>query len=122
MASVILVSLLVFGAGCARPDWIEQTLVTADVSGTWTGGLLQLTLDQQGSKVTGSMFQRVVNTRSAITGAVTGEVFKFKAVGTNAIYEGELTVDGDEMKGYVRSSGPPTITTLRRASTPSNQP
>jgi hypothetical protein len=47
---------LAFGCGCARPDWIEQTLVTVDVTRTWRnaeGGLFELKLVQQGSKVTG---------------------------------------------------------------------
>ena len=29
---------LACGSGCARPDWIEQTLVTVDVTGTLAGG------------------------------------------------------------------------------------
>ena len=35
IARVILVAVLAFGSGCAKPDWIEQTLVTVDVTGTW---------------------------------------------------------------------------------------
>ncbi len=34
---VLLVGLATIACGCARPDWIESTLVTVDVSGTWTG-------------------------------------------------------------------------------------
>jgi len=30
---VILVAVLAFGSGCAKPDWIQQTLVTVDVTG-----------------------------------------------------------------------------------------
>jgi hypothetical protein len=123
---VIVVSLPALGAGRARSDWIEQTLVTADVTGVWrnVGGFLELTLEQEGPKVTGSVFQRVFNVRAPITGTVTGDVFKFQATGTNAVYEGELTVDGDEMKGYTRSSGGRVNTVLRRteASTPARQP
>ena len=26
-------------SGCAKPDWIEQTLVTVDVTGTWVGSM-----------------------------------------------------------------------------------
>ena len=33
----ILVAALACVSGCARPDWIEQTLVTVDVTGTWEG-------------------------------------------------------------------------------------
>jgi hypothetical protein len=122
---VILVSLLAFGSGCARPDWIEQTLVTADVTGTWRneGGFLELTLEQQGSKVTGSMFQRISNIRAPVAGTVTGDVFKFEAIRTNTTYTGELTVSGDEMNGYVRSFGGRVNTSMRRvdASAPASQ-
>src|SRR5439155_16121440 len=53
--------LVLAAAGCARPDWIEQTLVTVDVTGVWRGtylrvggsGNLELTLQQSGPKVTG---------------------------------------------------------------------
>ncbi len=34
---VILVAMLAFGFGCARPDWIQDTLVTVDVTGVWSG-------------------------------------------------------------------------------------
>ncbi len=120
---VVLVSLSAFGSGCARPDWIEQTLVTADVTGAWmgVGGSLELNLNQEGAKVTGSMVQRIPQIRTPIAGTVTGDVFR--AIGTNVVYEGELTVSGDEMNGYVRSSGGRVVTSLRRvnASAPSSQ-
>ena len=59
----ILVAALACGSGCARPDWIEQTLVTVDVTGTWQGSvvhasgiaLYELTLEQQGPKVKGRL-------------------------------------------------------------------
>jgi uncharacterized protein (DUF2236 family) len=41
-ASVLCLVLagLLLGSGCAsRPDWIEATLVTVDVTGTWRGTL-----------------------------------------------------------------------------------
>ena len=37
IARMILVAVLAFGSGCAKPDWIEQTLVTVDVTGRWQG-------------------------------------------------------------------------------------
>jgi len=60
IARVILVAVLALGSGCAKPDWIDQTLMTVDVTGTWrdSGGTIDLTLEQQGSKVTGSMIWR----------------------------------------------------------------
>ena len=51
---------LMWGVGCASPDWIDRTLVTVDVTGTWEGsaarsncGNFQLSLEQQGSQVKG---------------------------------------------------------------------
>ena len=31
----VIAAAWVFASGCARPDWIEQTLVTVDVTGVW---------------------------------------------------------------------------------------
>src|SRR5215472_10554364 len=61
MAMALLVSGLV---GCTRPDWIQSTLVTVDVSGSWQGnvtrpagaygpGLVQLQLQQERSQSDG---------------------------------------------------------------------
>jgi hypothetical protein len=56
---VILVAVLL-GSGCAKPDWIQQTLVTVDVTGMWrdTDGTVELKLEQYGPKVTGAMLWR----------------------------------------------------------------
>ncbi len=58
-------AVLLFTCGCVtRPDWIEATLVTVDVSGSWEGrstspGGAQRTatleLHQEGPKVTGTV-------------------------------------------------------------------
>ncbi len=58
--------LALTAAGCARPDWIESTLVTVDVTGVWQGTSansatgtfaagrpIVLTLEQSGSRVRG---------------------------------------------------------------------
>ena len=52
----LTVTALVFGSGCAQTDWIDRTLVTVDVTGTWygsTGGGIGreifLELKQEGS-------------------------------------------------------------------------
>jgi len=124
IARLILVAALASGSGCARPgpDWIEQTLVTADVTGTWRGevGFLDLALAQEGPNVTGSMFLRVTNIRGTVAGTVNGDVFRFKQTGGVDIgYGGELTVSGDEMTGNVRSSsGRPVPVLLRRVTSP----
>ena len=105
IARVMLVVALPCGTGCARPDWIEQTVVTIDVTGTWrstTGGLFELNLEQQGTRVKGSMFTGTVT--GAIEGTVAGDVFRFRQMdGTYATWEGEMTVNGDEMRGNAKN-------------------
>jgi hypothetical protein len=104
IAGFLVTASLIFGSGCARPDWIEQTLVTVDVTGAWRsteGGLLEFALEQRGSKVKGSY--RVSGTASsgAIEGTVEGDVFRFRQTSGTLLFEGEMTVSGDEMSGDV---------------------
>jgi hypothetical protein len=61
-AGVLIVAALAFGSGCARTDWIDRTLVTVDVTGTWEASVeggtsrgLWFQLEQQGSTVKGTM-------------------------------------------------------------------
>jgi hypothetical protein len=118
--------LLLTAAGCVRPDWIEQTLVTVDVTGTWrgnyksstvfTGGDVELTLMQKGPKVTGQMSGGqwvVIGGSVPIEGTVNGDTFRFHD--TRGTVTGLLQVSGDEMSGSGTSkdSIPMTIT-LRR--------
>jgi len=121
----ILVAMLALGSGCAKPDWIQQTLVTVDVTGVWIGSTVrgdrevQLALEQQGPKVKG--FFRPLGPALAvfpwsegpIEGTVAGDVFSFRL--TNTTGSGEVTVSGDEMKGNV-SMGSPLPIVLRRVS------
>ena len=111
IARVILVTMLALGSGCAKSDWIQDTLITVDVTGTWqsvTGGRLELALKQQGSRVTGFIDWQGGkagggNTSGTIEGAVAGDVFRFRQVsGIQGSVDGELTVNGDEMSGVVR--------------------
>jgi hypothetical protein len=104
---------LLLGSGCAsRPDWIEATLVTVDVSGVWYGEIhgatlgfvgspLVLDLTQQGSKVTGSMRIDGLYRASGgpVEGRVTGDRFQFSRLGYPI--RGEGTVDGDEITGQL---------------------
>src|SRR5262249_61781253 len=112
---------LLFASGCAQKDWIDRTLVTVDVTGTWygkiTGGAyagtqeLWLDLEQAGSKVKGAVrFKPDQGTASSgpIEGTVSGDVFRYKLVRGSSYVE--LTVSGDEMIG--QSAGRPT--SLRR--------
>ena len=60
----MLLAALACSVGCARPDWIEQTLVTVDVTGRWIGDAsggsalggasYEFVLEQQGPRVKGS--------------------------------------------------------------------
>ena len=108
---VLIVAALAFGSGCVQTDWIDRTLVTVDVTGTWYGRLqggsspeVLFDLEQQGSTVKG--FMRVTSETGGgqagaksgpIDGTVAGDVFRFRQ--TNGRMEGELTVSGDEMNG-----------------------
>ena len=91
---VLMLSLVVM-VGCAKSDWIQSTLVTADVTGTWQnpGGNLELKLEQQG-KVTGSMIWLGLSSpggtiSGTIAGTVAGDVFRFKQTsGTAAAVHG----------------------------------
>ena len=120
-------------ANCARQDWIDRTLVTVDVTGTWSGTasgtgpggappLLAFDLEQRGSTVKGTMRLPQGGTSTWVSssarvipgpldGTVAGDTFRFKLV--NGTLEGEMTVAGDEMTGRVSWSGGRTIS-LRR--------
>ena len=116
VAQALIAAALVFGAGCAQKDWIDRTLVTVDVTGTWygrggggwTSPEMSFELEQQGSTVKG--YLRVPTTVGAmgnltgpIEGTVAGDVFRFR--NARGSIEGELTVSGDEMDGVVSFLG-----------------
>jgi len=110
-ARVLLVLAIVSTLACAQKDWIDRTLVTVDVNGTWQGTftkdniLVRLELEQQGGTVKGLL--RLVSGSSAnvagtrdgpIEGTVAGDVFRFRQTSGRA--EGELrVVSEDEMDG-----------------------
>jgi len=109
LIGLLVATTLVIVSGCVKTDWIDRTLVTVDVTGTWEGAVasgigLLFELEQQGSTVKGSMrltagsSQNPVGLRPGpIEGTVAGDVFRFTQ--TNGSAEGELTVSGDEMNG-----------------------
>ena len=119
-----LVALLIVVSGCTTsPDWIERTLVTVDVTGTWeasgpTGFAYLLNLEQHGATVKGSIQQRGSSSILAsgqVAGTIAGDVFTFRQ--TNGPVTGELTVSGDEMKGEIlQPSRFPIV--LRRVGSP----
>ena len=113
LAGLLLAVLLTMDAGCARTDWIDRTLVTVDVTGTWYGraggsatggGSFDFDLKQQGSTVKGLLRYRGSTSISGdpsgpIEGTVGGDVFRFRD--TRGSLEGEMTVNGDEMIGLI---------------------
>jgi hypothetical protein len=104
---LLAAAALAVGSGCARPDWIEQTLVTVDVSGVWRGTVegdvwvvptLVFTLEQRGAKVTGNLSVTSFQWESGpIEGTVSGDIFRFRTM--RGQVSGELKVEGDEMTG-----------------------
>jgi len=124
IAGVLIAAALTLGSGCARSDWIDRTLVTVDVTGTWYGrfpgtgilGDVFLELEQQGATVKG--FMRTGGpgyggvTSGPIDGTVAGDVFRFKDKRGNL--DGELTVSGDEMNGRASMSMGIRSISLRR--------
>ena len=111
-SSIILILMVsvVVSVGCAKSDWIQQTLVTVDVTGTWRsteGGLIELKLEQQGSKVSGSSrgLGPVTTKPETIDGTVAGDVFRFRQTSGVFQIQGEMTISGDEMSGWGEMRG-----------------
>jgi hypothetical protein len=98
-ALLLIAATLIFAAACAKTDWIDRTLVTVDVTGTWygygtssaggtSGGMsanveIWLELEQEGSRVKGSYRQKPdqsSNVSGPIEGTVSGDVFRYRLV------------------------------------------
>ena len=115
-------------AGCARPDWIESTLVTVDVTGVWRGASsstatgtyasgrpIVLTLEQSGSRVKGQitvMSSSDGNLNGPIEGTISGDIFSFHD--SRGRVTGQLQVSGDEMTGQGSMSSFSGTITLHR--------
>src|SRR5712691_1562381 len=115
IVEALIVATLAIGSGWARPDWIESTLVTVDLTGVWQGaftrggaygpGTITLTLQQGGSKVTGQVLHtssQLVGSRT-VEGTINGDMFRFRT--QDGRVTGELQVSGDEMKGASDTGG-----------------
>jgi predicted peroxiredoxin len=112
-ARLLIAATLLVGSGCAKTDWIDRTLVTVDVTGSWSvvegvGRGTSFELEQQGSTVKGLNAGRESGTNpfsilGPIRGAVAGDVFRFGS--TRGEITGELTVSGDEMTGTMSRAG-----------------
>ena len=136
IGAMFMAAALAAGVGCTTPpDWIERTLVTVDVTGTWYGTSpvkgqagypdLWLELQQEGPKAKGSTRAQYLGMgvlAGPIEGTITGDVFTFRQ--TNGPVTGELTVSGDEMTGpaTVPFSYSRGTLTLRRVSPGSPKP
>jgi hypothetical protein len=131
ISGLLMLAILLLGSGCAsRPDWIEATLVTVDVTGKWSGTAsagggaapahVELTLAQHGPRVTGFLRVRPIQSglgsaEGPITGEVSGDVLRFNQ--TNGPVKGEATVTTDEMRGELLWRYGYTLN-LRRAESP----
>ena len=107
---LLVAGALTLGSGCASSDWIDRTLMTETVGGEWAGTMVsqdgqpsvsqavRLELQQKGPKVTGYVRGVGVGSRlTTIEGSIAGDVFKFSD--ERGTLTGELTVNGDEMRG-----------------------
>ncbi|HXJ80293.1 MAG TPA: hypothetical protein VMS64_16630 [Candidatus Methylomirabilis sp.] len=124
---VLVVAALAQCSGCARrPDSIEPLIVTVDVTGTreGMGGNLELKLEQEGPKVTGSMVWRGLfgtdagasgSALGSVEGTVTWDVFEWKQTsGAIRVSESQMKVNGDEMNGRLRVGSGSFLAMLRR--------
>jgi len=124
-----LVLILTIGLGCANKDWIDRTLVTENVTGSWYGAMggrdgLWLTFKQEGSKVTGEFhttgyLASWISTDGPIEGTVAGDVFTF--ADSRGTFRGETRIEGDEMTGQITTSRPVRII-LRRVDASKTSP
>ena len=132
LIGLLIATTLVIESGCAKSDWIDRTLVTVDVTGTWQGSTdnawVELVLEQQGEpRVKGSWqvkgAKNMGNTFSGpIDGDVTGDFFRFRD--SRGQLEGALTVSGGEMDSRVSflGSSRPIILRLVDSSSPPGSP
>ena len=127
---LVLMSSLIAATWCAKSDWIQSTLVTADVTGIWIGHIgatnpsinVRFELEQEGPKVkgylrrAGSFGGSIPLIEGPVDGSVGGDVFRFTV--TKAATQGEMTVSGDEMTGQVSVGGRLPIFLRRVSSSP----
>jgi len=135
IGGLVLATSLAISSGCVRTDWIDRTVATVDVTGTWFGsaqgsagsgpGDLLFELEQQGSTVKGTVlfgrggYQPLGGGGpEPLTGTVIGDVFRFTAA--RGAIDGEVKVSEDEMNGSVSFVGNRSLS-LRRVD-PSSRP
>ena len=137
-AGQLLIVLALSSLGCARGDWINETLTLADVTGTWEGqfhfrGLgggsvrpIRFVLQQNGQRVRGEVQGPDGAPIGTFEGRVNGEVLSWQMSGQwklpsgsspSASYSGETTANGDELSGSADGYLCPCPFLLRRVGT-----
>jgi hypothetical protein len=128
-----LIVLALSSLGCARGDWVSETLTLVDVTGTWDGSFYFLTtgnverrmrwvLQQNGPKVRGEVQGVDGAPWGSVEGLVNGEVFSWQVTAINVSwanaplrsYIGEGTVNSDELSGRANGLGCPCNLVLHR--------
>jgi len=132
-----LIVLALLSLGCARGDWISETMTLVDVTGTWDGTInrslggsdrtICWVLLQNGPKVTGEVQWLDGAPVGSIEGRVNGETFSWSMSGPfvrlstsdapSSTYRGEATVNSDELRGRADGVNCPCTFLLRRVST-----
>ena len=120
--SFLIVFFALANLGCARGDWISETLTLVDVTGTWEGTVVfrnlvstapgeratRWVLQQKGEKVRGVAQQLDGEPLGTVEGLFNGEVFNWQLTGAPyspragqnpSTYRGAATVNGDERSG-----------------------
>jgi hypothetical protein len=132
----VLIVLALSSLGCARGDWVSETLTLVDVTGTWEGpfrfapgGLgerrMRWVLQQKGPKVRGEVQGVDGAPWGSVEGLVNGEAFNWQVTAINFTwanaprrsYSGEGTVNSDELSGRANGQGCPCTFLLRRVNT-----
>ena len=105
----LALGFILIASGCARPDWIQNTLVTVDVTGEWhgyagrggsaySGGAIELKLQQDGAKVTGQ-YRGAEGGDVPIEGTVNGDKLSVRASRNARPVTADLQINGDDMIG-----------------------
>jgi hypothetical protein len=131
IGTILVAVTMMCASGCTtHPDWIDRTLVTVDVTGTWHGWAtvsnqagsnseMWLVLKQEGPRATGSVratagHSAIRPVNGPIEGTVAGDVLSFRQ--TDGSLTGEMRVSEDSMTGQIVDAppgGPYTITLQR---------
>ena len=131
----LLIVLALSSLGCARGDWISETMTLVDLTGTWEGSFrfdqggqerqertIRFVLQQKGQKVRGDAQAPDGNRLGTVQGLVNGEVFSWQLTGSlrpgrdsSATYHSVVTINNsDALSGRADGAGCPCPFLLRR--------